>query len=187
MDLHRRGKIMFRVYVSGKMQGRYVWEVQKERAEVIKALSKIGVHAIDPAASETRLFDNKWAKIKMRPTEKVMTALVTQDLWLIRRCDALLQTTGDEISDGSWWEMCLAKSMGIPVIMISPKRATGEFISWSSILIGKENVVASIDKACKLLKRKYLKEYAKHQRYFSRSIKNAKSVSFPKKRRNRNK
>jgi len=166
---------MFRTYLSGSMGGRSVDAVRQERAIAISKLAKAGIFAVDPAASEKKLWGRKTkSKITLQFPESIINAFVIQDLWLIRRCDALIVMTGDTPSDGTWWEMAYAKMIGIPVIMVAPQRATKSLIGWSNIQV--TDIVEDLDHAVRLIKRKYVKEYLEHRQYFDTAIKNAETA-----------
>lgn len=166
----------YRIYMCGTMAGRFAQEVQAERREAAEALSKIGVWAIDPAKSEQELWGKKVkAKISTKFRLRVMSAMVKQDLLLIRRSDALICLTGDNCSDGSWREIAYAQMIGIPVILIAPKRYKGELSGWTNVLIPSGHIVPNIKAAVKLVKRKYLREYEAQRRYFEAAIKQNKA------------
>jgi nucleoside 2-deoxyribosyltransferase len=163
-----------RVYMSGSMASRFAQEVQAERAEASSMLAKIGVRAVDPAAAESQLWGKHVkAKISTKFRYKIIEAMVKKDLWLIRRCDLVLVLTGDIVSDGTWEEWLYAQSIGVPVIMIAPKRYKGELNGWANVTIQHGNIVPSLKAACNLIKRKYLKEEEQFKAYFNAAIKNA--------------
>ena|ERR1700685_4163124 len=165
---------MARCYLSGSMASRFVQEVQAERAEASVALAKIGVRAVDPAAAESQLWGKHVkAKISTKFRYKIIETMVKQDLWLIRRCDLLLVLTGDTVSDGTWEEWLYAQSIGVPVIMIAPKRYKGELSGWANVTMPKGNIVPNLKAACNLIRRKYLKEDQQFKAYFNAAIKNA--------------
>jgi hypothetical protein len=156
------------------MAGRFTAEVQGERAEASAALAKIGVRAVDPAQAESQLWGRHVkAKISTKFRYKIIETMVRKDLWLIRRCDLLLVLTGDTVSDGTWDEWNYAQSIGVPVIMIAPKRCKGELSGWANVVIPKGNIVPNLKAACNLIKRKYLKEDQQFKAYFNAAIKNA--------------
>jgi|SRR5579864_344765 len=163
-----------RAYLSGSMAGRFTQEVQAERAEASAALAKIGVRAADPAAAESQLWGRHVkSRVSTKFKYKIIEAMVKRDLWLIRRCDIVLVLTGDQVSDGTWQEWCYANMMGIPVVMIAPKRHKGELSGWANVTIPRGNIVPNLKAACNLIKRRYLKEDAQFKAYFNASIKNA--------------
>lgn len=167
---------MFRLYLSGSMQGRYTIPVKAERSLAVHALAKVGIHGIDPAAAEHKLWKpGADTRIQWATPRKIMKAMVIQDKWLIRRSDALLVLTGDSASDGTWREMCFAEQIGIPVILIAPKRTSEELMGWSTIEVPKDHIVPDLQAAIRLIKRKYLKDYEEHRSYFYAAIKNART------------
>jgi hypothetical protein len=160
--------------MSGSMAGRYAEEVRAERAEASAALAKIGVRAVDPAGAESQLWGKHVkSRISTKFRYKIIEAMVKQDLWLIRRCDMVLVLTGDTVSDGTWEEWVYANLVGIPVVMIAPKRYKGELCGWANVTMPKGNIVPNLKAACNLIKRKYLKEDAEFKSYFNAAIKNA--------------
>lgn len=179
---------MFRVYLSGSMSGRLAEQVKEERALAIRKFKKAGILAVDPGASEDKLWGKqRKAKISLRYPEKIIKAFVEQDKWLIRRCDALLVMTGDTPSDGTWREMSFAEKIEIPVIMIAPKRINGELVGWSNIEV--PYVVSDLDSAVKFVKKKLVPKYEAHKSYFDTAIKNAEGIvgSMSKKKRRKRK
>ncbi len=179
---------MFRIYLSGSMAGRVAEQVRAERELATKLFSKAGIFAIDPAAAEQKLWrPGKASKIGLKFPAKIMKAFVAQDKWLIRRCDALLVLTGDTPSDGTWREMCYAEKIGIPVVMIAPRRRHNELVGWSNIEV--PHVVEDLHGAIRLIKRIWLREYEAHKKYFDAAIRNAETSigSTKPKRRKKNK
>jgi nucleoside 2-deoxyribosyltransferase len=163
----------FRLYLSGSMANRLAEQVMSERQLAVQLCGKEGIYAVDPGASEQKLWSKgKTAKITIKFPPKIMQAFITQDLWLIRHCDAILVMTGDTPSDGTWWEMCYAKQIGIPVIMIAPKRVRNEIVGWSNFLV--DDLVTDLTSAIRIIKRKYVTEKTTHEKYFRTAIKGAK-------------
>jgi nucleoside 2-deoxyribosyltransferase len=166
---------MFRIYLSGSMAGRVAEQVQAERELATKLFLKAGIFPVDPAAAEQKLWQRgRKAKIGLQFPLRIMKAFVDQDKWLIRRCDALLVLTGDTPSDGTWREMCYAEKIGIPVIMIAPRRKRGELVGWSNIEV--PHVVDDLGSAIRLIRRKWLREYENHKKYFDAAIRNAETA-----------
>ena len=178
---------MFRVYISGSMSGHVATQVRSERQEAVKKFAKQGIFGVDPGAAETKLWKKgKKSKITFGFPERIMTAFVEQDKWLIRRCDAILVLTGDTPSDGTWREMCYAEIVGIPVVMIAPRRVAKEMVGWSNIEI--PYIVSNLKDAIKLIKSKLVPKYNKHRRFFESSIRNAEhAVIEPRKYKKRKK
>jgi predicted Rossmann-fold nucleotide-binding protein len=157
------------------MASRFAEEVKAERAEASECLAKIGVIAVDPAAAERQLWgEHNKAKIQTNMKLKIMDAMVKRDQWLIRRSDLLLVLTGDTPSDGTWHELVYALQLPIPVVMIAPRRCQKKnpLVGWSNILI--KDIVPDLKAACRLIKRKYVKEEETQKAYFNAAIKNAK-------------
>lgn len=165
-----------RVYLSGSMANRFAAEVKAERAEATQILSKYGLHAVDPAASEGQLWGNhKTAKISAKFKRKVMEVMVWQDLFLIRRCDILLVLTGDKCSDGTWNEISYARSIGIPVVFVSPERLrkNNPIMGWTNILTPRDHFFADVRRAARFIHKRYAKTYEKHKAYFNSAIRAA--------------
>lgn len=164
---------MFRVYLAGSMAGRVAEIVRAERQLAVKQFAKAGIHAIDPGASEKNLWKSgKNSKISHAAPLKIMEAFVRQDLWLIRRVDALVVLTGDYASDGTWNEIAYARTIGLPVVMIAPSRVRGDLVGWSNVL--NPYIVEDLTSAIRLVKRKLVPDYEDHINYFNRAIKNPK-------------
>jgi hypothetical protein len=113
------------VYISGKMAGRPVGEVLDERLQTRVLCRKWGLRFIDPADGEGLEKLERNAIISFYYTEEQMAAFVAKDEADVLRSQFLLVLTGDTPSDGTWWEMSLAKQFNIPIIMVAPKRAHG--------------------------------------------------------------
>lgn len=166
---------MMRVYLAGKMSNRYVEDVKSERKRAKDALAKYGMVAVDPAAAEGKLWPrHKRAKISGKFEYKIMKALVNRDKGLIRRCDILLVLTGDVPSEGTNAEFLYAQTIGIPVVMIAPERVKGNWMGWTNILVGKENLFSDLDSAVKYIFKTYQKEYKENKAYFDAAIKKGK-------------
>ena len=160
-----------RVYLSGSMAGRPAEVVRSDRQLATRLMAKAGIHAVDPGASEKKLWKRgKKYKITFKFPIKIMEAFVDQDLWLIRHSDVLLVMTGDNPSDGTWWELSYAKWIGLPIVMISPKRVHKEIVGWSNVMA--DDLVTDIKSAIKLIKRKYVTKEKARRSFFDSKIKN---------------
>lgn len=165
---------MLRCYLSGCLAGRYAAEVTAERAEATKILAHHGLRAIDPAEAQSALWGSgKKAKVSKSMKRKLMTTMVHRDKGLIRRSDVLILLTGDIISDGSYKEVDYAQRIEIPVVLVSPKRYTEELMGWTNILVPKDHIFTTIEKAASFIKRKYEKDYEKHRNYFNLAVRKA--------------
>lgn len=168
---------MLRVYIAGKMSNRYVEDVKSERQRAKEELAKYNMLAVDPAAAEGQLWPrHKRAKISGRFSYNVMAAMVAHDKWLIRRCDCLLVLTGDIPSEGTNAEFLYAKSIGIPVVSISPLRVNGSWMGWTNVLLGEKNLFPDLKSAVQFIHKNYQKDYEKNKAYFEAAIKNAATV-----------
>lgn len=121
---------MFRVYAAGKMGGRLGLEVLAEREYAKRACENADILMIDPAEGEN-IQPGKVVDIRM--DYLTMKAFVAKDEYAIRTCHALLILTGDTPSEGTGLEFGLALELGIPVVMVSPKRVRGELMGFWSI------------------------------------------------------
>jgi len=177
--------------MSGGMQGRSIDQVRAEREYVSRKLQAKGIFPVDPAAAEQKLWKpGMKSKIPLAFSKPVMKAFVRQDKYLIRKSDALLVITGDDPSDGTWWEMGFARKCELPIIMIAPARCAAgnkKKMGWSNILVGDDihgDIVPNLDSAINIIKRKYVRQENKHKRFFERAIKNARHpIGFRKKKR----
>lgn len=120
----------FRVYMAGKMGGRLGSEVMAERAIAAELLEGADIEAIDPAANENVRPDQI---IDLKMDYVTMKNFVAKDEYAIRTCGALLILTGDTPSEGTGLEFGLALQLGIPVVMVSPKRVRGELMGFWNI------------------------------------------------------
>jgi nucleoside 2-deoxyribosyltransferase len=121
---------MFRVYAAGKMGGRLGLEVLAEREYAKRACEDAEILMIDPAEGEN-IEPGKVVDLKM--DYLTMKAFVAKDEYAIRSANALLILTGDTPSEGTGLEFGLALQLGIPVVMVSPKRVRGELMGFWNI------------------------------------------------------
>lgn len=120
------------VYISGKMAGRSVGDVLDERAYTTWMCSKWGLAVIDPADGEGLDKLPRTDLISFTYTREQMAEFVEKDEKDVLRSDILLVLTGDTPSDGTWWEMGLARQSHIPIIIVSPKRASGQMMGFTN-------------------------------------------------------
>lgn len=116
--------------MAGKMGGRLGSEVMAERAIAAELLEGADIEAIDPAANENVRPDQI---IDLKMDYVTMKNFVAKDEYAIRTCGALLILTGDTPSEGTGLEFGLALQLGIPVVMVSPKRVRGELMGFWNI------------------------------------------------------
>lgn len=121
---------MYRVYAAGRMGGRLGLEVLAEREYARRACEGAELLMIDPADGEN-IEPGKVVDLKM--DYLTMKAFVAKDEYAIRSCHALLILTGDTPSEGTGLEFGLALQLGIPVVMVSPKRVRGELMGFWNI------------------------------------------------------
>ncbi len=119
-----------RVYTAGKMGGRPGHEVLEERYHATQVLEGHGIEVIDPADGE---HIDAAKTVDLRMDHLQMKAFVAKDEYAIRHCDALVILTGDTPSEGTGLEFGLALSIGIPVVLVSPKRVHGELCGFWTI------------------------------------------------------
>jgi hypothetical protein len=156
------------------MSNRLVDDVVAERKRATDELARYGVRAVDPAASESQLWESgKKARIGAKFSYKVMQAMREHDLFLIRRSDALVFLTADIASEGSILEMSYAQKIGIPVILVAPERVKGNFMGWVNVSVPPDHICSTIEEAAKFINRRYKKVYEKNHKYFEAAIKNA--------------
>ena len=120
----------FRVYLAGKMGGRMGAEVLAERAIAVELCHGADIVPIDPAANEHVKADEI---IDLKMDYVTMKNFVAKDEYAIRTCGALLILTGDSPSEGTGLEFGLALELGIPVVMVAPRRVKGELMGFWSI------------------------------------------------------
>jgi nucleoside 2-deoxyribosyltransferase len=140
-----------RVYLAGRMGGRLGKEVLEERARARKACRSSGLAYIDPAQNEN-VDPNK--PVDLRMDYVTMKNFVAKDEYAIRNCDALLVLTGDTPSEGTGWEMGLAHfELGIPVVMVAPKRVAGSLMGFSNIKA--DAILPTVEEAAKFIAENY--------------------------------
>lgn len=119
-----------RIYLAGKMGGRMGWDVLQERAHATEVLEDFDLEAIDPADGENIAADKL---VDLRMDYLTMKAYVSKDEFAIRQCHCLLVLTGDTPSEGTGIEFGLALELGIPVVLVSPKRVSGELMGFWTV------------------------------------------------------
>lgn len=137
---------MFRVYAAGKMGGRLGLEVLAEREYAKRACENAELLMIDPAEGENI---EPGKVVDLRMDYLTMKAFVAKDEYAIRTCQALLILTGDMPSEGTGLEFGLALQLGIPVVLVSPKRVRGELMGFWSIKA--DAIFATVEEAVEYL------------------------------------
>lgn len=123
---------MVQVYLAGTLGGQDKRLVIARRAKVVRMLKKAGFSVYDPAATEHSL----WSKSKTIPSnfsEKTMRAFVNKDLRQVRKADVTYVLTGDTPSDGTWDEKNFSYMIGGIVVLVAPKRRSGDLVSFSNV------------------------------------------------------
>ena len=136
----------FRVYLAGRMGGRMGHEVIDERINAIRLCEEADLVPVDPASGEGIDRDRI---VDLAMDYRAMQAFVAKDEYAIRTCNAMIILTGDYPSEGTGIEFGLALSLGIPVIVVSPKRVRGELMGFWSIKASA--VVETIEDAVEYL------------------------------------
>lgn len=142
-----------RIYLAGKMGGRLGYEVIAERAAARKICNRYGIDFIDPGETEVEhIRPDDVISLKLDYT--AMKSFVAKDEYAIRNCDALLVLTGDLSSEGTSWEMGFAHfELKIPVIMVAPKRLSGELMGFSNIKV--DAIFGTVEEAVRFLAENY--------------------------------
>lgn len=148
-----------KVYLAGKMGGRLGRDVLDERSRARYFCELNGIAYIDPAQTENVDPDKV---VDLRMDYVTMKNFVAKDEYAIRHCDALLVLTGDTPSEGTGWEMGLAHfALGIPVVMVAPKRAAGDLMGFSNIKV--DAILPTVEEAAKFIAESYKEaKYAVH-------------------------
>lgn len=142
---------MLRVYLAGRMGGRLGREVLLERACAVACCEDADLEAIDPAKHENI---NPDEVVNLQLDYLTMKSFVAKDEFAIRNCHALLVLTGDTPSEGTGWEMGLAHfELGIPVVMVAPKRVAGELMGFSNIKA--DAIFATVEEAVEFIAEHY--------------------------------
>lgn len=125
-----------RVYLSGKMGGLVVGEIVDKRLEARRICTKLGLEYFDPAEREGLYEMPREKLIDMTVSRNTMEDFVNADEKGLEICSVILVLTGDTPSDGAWWEIAKAHyKMGIPVVMVAPRRDREEIMGFSNIKI----------------------------------------------------
>lgn len=141
---------MIRLYLAGKMGGRLGQAVLEERAHAITLCEAYDMEAYDPALGED-IYPDRIVDLAM-PYER-MKRFVSKDEFAIRHCDVMLVLTGDTPSEGTGLEFGLALSLGMPVIVVGPKRARGEIMGFWTIKA--DAVFGSVEEAIEFISETY--------------------------------
>ncbi len=140
-----------RVYLAGAMGGRLGAEVLEERWIARKLCEDAGIEVSDPAEHE---HVDPLLPISTHFDYLTMKAYVAKDEYAIRQSDVLLVLTGDTSSNGTGWEMGLAHfELHIPVILVAPKRVTGELMGFSNIKA--DAIFATVEEAVEFIVTNY--------------------------------
>lgn len=143
----------FKVYLAGKMGGRPSSEVLAERDRAIAACEARNLAYIDPAFNEG--LQDTLAPVDLQSTYLTMKNYVAKDEYAISQCQALLVLTGDTPSDGTGWEMGLAHfKLHIPVVMVAPKRASGQLMGFGNIKA--DAIFATVEEAVEFIVTNYV-------------------------------
>lgn len=131
--------------------GRLGSEVLEERWNATQLLEEADIEVYDPAANEhvdaSQIIDSSASYLTMK-------AYVAKDEFAIRNSHVLLVLTGDLSSEGTAWEMGLAHfGMGIPVILVAPKRAAGQLMGFSNIKC--DALFATVEEAVEFIAENY--------------------------------
>ncbi len=141
---------MLRVYIAGRMGGRLGQSVLEERAKAADLCEAWDIETYDPALGEA-IYPDKLVDLAM-PYER-MKQFVSKDEFAIRHCDILLILTGDTPSEGTGLEFGLALSLGMPVVVVGPKRAKGEIMGFWTIKA--DAVFATVEEAVQFISETY--------------------------------
>jgi len=105
-------------------------EVLQERYNAANICEDYELMAVDPATTENI---DPLALVDLKMDYVTMKAFVAKDEYAIRTCNALLVLTGDTPSEGTGLEFGLALELGIPVVLVSPKRVSGELMGFWNV------------------------------------------------------
>lgn len=142
----------FRVYLAGKMGGRPGCDVLVERRRAKEACAGADLKCVDPAEGE--IVPHDATPIDLRLDYVTMKNFVAKDEYAIRTCNALLVLTGDMPSEGTGWEMGLAHfELGIPVVLVAPKRVAGELMGFSNIKA--DAIFSTVEEAAEFIAANY--------------------------------
>lgn len=141
---------MIRVYTAGRMGGRMGWEVLDERARAREALEAWDLEVYDPATDEG--IDPN-SPVDLRMDLETMKRYVSKDEYAIKHCDVLLVLTGDTPSEGTGIEIGLALYLGMPVVLVAPKRVTGALMGFWNVKA--DAICSTMDEAAQLISENY--------------------------------
>jgi len=141
---------MIKVYLAGKMGGRMGWEVLKEREDARDTLEAWEIEVYDPASNEGI---DPASPVDLSMDLETMKRYVSKDEYAIKHCDALLVLTGDTPSEGTGIEIGLALSLGIPIILVAPKRVSGALMGFWSVKA--DALCSTVEEAAQLISENY--------------------------------
>jgi len=130
-----------RVYLAGKLTGRTVSDVLRERQAVAQLLGHSGLEPVDPFLDHfpngvvpdhlaDRVVDTTFEQSLGLEKEDI----VRRDKELLEGCDAVLVLTGDDISSGTWLEFGYARyKLGLPVVVVSSAPTTWTVVEASAV------------------------------------------------------
>jgi Domain of unknown function (DUF4406) len=148
---------MFDVYIAGGMTGRRVGQVLLERATAKAMMKLAGLTWYDPAEDEgLEKFDDGHV-ITTAFNFFTMKSYASKDFKALTQCRSVLNLTGDIQSDGAGWEMAYAVwQRQIPVVMVAPKRHSGELMGFTNIMVDK--ICPTLPEAIKEISNALLRE-----------------------------
>jgi len=122
------------IYIGGRIRGKNpneVVELFKETQQYIEKeceKANIEVEVLSPVRGKHNIEKGEWK------SNYTLKHVIARDEADIRRSNVHLIQTGDCVSDGTWLEFGLSYyECKIPVVMVSPKRLSGEIsASWSN-------------------------------------------------------
>lgn len=126
------------------------WEVLKEREDAREVLEAWDIEVYDPASDESI---DPASPVDLSMDIETMKRYVSKDEYAIKHCDVLLVLTGDTPSEGTGIEFGLALSLGLPVVLVSPKRVQGALMGFWNV---KADVLCStVEEAAQLISENY--------------------------------
>ena len=140
------------VYLSGKMGGRTGHDVMVERRRAIELCLEHNLQPLDPGKNEH--IQDTDELISLRVDYPTMKQFVAKDNYAVDHSDVVLVLTGDSTSDGTWYEIGRATyHCHIPVVMVAPKRVSGELVGFSNIMV--DAMFSTIEEAVKFISDNY--------------------------------
>ena len=134
MAVNRTGYDDITIYMAGSIRGKRADEV----LDFFEANTKFVVERLVDAGIKCKVFSPVRGKNCDRSTgiwsnKHTLKEIIARDETDVSKSDVIIIQTGDDPSDGTWFEFAYAYYVcKIPVVIVAPLRKAGEKVSWAN-------------------------------------------------------